>query len=398
MTDTGVQPDDVLEWMEDRVERMGSLLTELVELESPTGDRSAHLASLEVLEAELSDVGMRAERVEGREVGDHLVARPERIRVTAPTQLLLGHLDTVWPLGTLATMPVEQTGDRMSGPGTFDMKSGLVQMLFALRCVHELAVSMPAEPVVLINSDEEIGSPESRELIAELAEAAARAFVLEGSYGPDGDLKTARKGVGRFQLRVKGVAAHAGLDPEAGISAVLEISRQIQRIFELNDPARGITVNVGTVDGGLRPNVIAPEATAEIDCRVRTHADARRVTEELENLDPTTEGIHIQVEGGFGRPPMEPTERNRRLWHDARVAAQSIGLDLHEASVGGGSDGNLTSQHTATLDGLGGVGEGAHAPNEHVRLSKMPERAALLTLLLASPLEDPDPAGVEGPT
>lgn len=391
MTSSGADPAAVLSWMQERADEMTALLTDLAAMESPTNDPTSHHGVRDVLEAQLRQAGMRPEHVPGEDFGDHLMARPEHPRADSPTQLLLGHLDTVWPLGTLAAMPVERTGDVLAGPGTFDMKSGLVQMLFSLRCLKDLAIAVPADPVVLVNSDEEIGSPESRRLIVELASVAVRAFVLEGSLGPGGDLKTARKGVGRFRLRIKGVAAHAGLDPGSGVSAVLEISQQIQHLFELNDPERGITVNVGTVDGGLRPNVVAPEASAEIDCRVPTHGDAHHIEEALAALEPIQEGIELDVEGGFGRPPMEPTPRNRHLWHTAEKAAKELGLDLGEAFVGGASDGNLTSQHTATLDGLGGVGDGAHAPHEHVRLSKMPERAALLTLLMASPV--PEGAG-----
>lgn len=391
MTTTRADPAAVRSWMQERADEMAALLIDLAGQESPTNDPTSHYGVRDLLETQLQEAGMRPEIVSGQDSGDHLMARPEHTRADSPTQLLLGHLDTVWPLGTLQTMPVERTDDVLAGPGTFDMKSGLVQMLFSLRCLRDLGIAVPAEPVVLINSDEEIGSPESGQLIAELASVAVRAFVLEGSLGPGGDLKTARKGVGRFRLRVKGVAAHAGLDPDSGVSAVLEISQQIQRLFELNDPERGVTVNVGTVDGGLRPNVVAPEASAEIDCRVPTHGDAHRIEEALGALEPIQEGIEIEVEGGFGRPPMEPTRRNRHLWHTAEKAAKELGLDLGEAFVGGASDGNLTSQHTATLDGLGGVGDGAHAPHEHIRLSKMPERASLLTLLLASPV--PDGAG-----
>ncbi len=392
MNDSGPSPAVVLEYMKERVDEMSSLLERLAGTESPSSDVASQRDVRDMLADSLDQVGLTTERIRGHEVGDHLRAERARRVEGAPTQLLLGHLDTVWPIGTLDTMPVERTDDRLAGPGTFDMKAGLVQMIFALGAVERLGLPMSVEPVVLINSDEEIGSPESGALIAQLAADAVRAFVLEGSFGSAGDLKTGRKGVGRFSLIVTGVAAHAGLDPGMGTSAVLEIAAQIQRVFELNDPERGVTLNVGTVDGGLRPNVVAPEARAEIDCRVPTHEDARRVEESLRALQPTQEGIRLAVTGGFGRPPMEPTERNRELWETARQAAESLGLGVGEAFVGGGSDGNITSQYTATLDGLGAVGAGAHAPHEHVVVSKMPERAALLTLLLTAPA----PAGDGG--
>jgi glutamate carboxypeptidase len=265
------------------------------------------------------------------------------------------------------------------------MKGGLVQMLFALRALAEAGLEPSVRPIVFVNSDEEIGSPSSVEHIRRLARAAVRAYVLEPSFGPSGKLKTARKGVARFRLRIKGEASHAGLRPEEGVSAILEASHQIQRLFELNDPEQGVTVNVGTIDGGLRPNVIAPEVVADIDARALREEDAARVEREILALTPVQDGISLEVEGGFGRPPLEPTERNRELWDAARRAAAELDIPLEEATVGGASDGNITSAHTATLDGLGPVGEGAHAAHEYVSVSQMPERAALLALLLMMP-------------
>jgi glutamate carboxypeptidase len=212
-----------------------------------------------------------------------------------------------------------------------------------------------------------------------------RAYVLEPSFGPGGKLKTARKGAGQFRLTIKGAASHAGLNPEKGVSAILEASHQIQRLFELNDPERGITVNVGTIDGGLRPNVVAPKVVAEIDVRAFRETDARSVEQAILALAPVQDGISLEVEGGFGRPPLEPTTRNRALWEAARAAAAQLNIPLEEATVGGASDGNITSTYTATLDGLGPVGEGAHAAHEYVSLSQMPERAALLALLIMMP-------------
>lgn len=380
-------PDAVLAWMRAAAPDMTRMLEELIGIETPTTTPQTHDRALALLETSLRDAGYETERLPGEGVGDHLRAVPRDFTPGTATQLLLGHIDTVWDEGTLATMPLTHHGDVLSGPGSFDMKAGLVQMVFALRCLSELGIEAQAAPLVLINSDEEIGSPDSTPLIEQMASTASRAFVMEGSHGPGGDLKTARKGVGRFKLTVKGVAAHAGLDPGSGASAVLEVAQQIQRIFELNDLDAGISVNVGTVDGGMRPNVVAPEATAEIDCRVPTYADAVRIEAALASLQPTRDDVHIEIAGGFRRLPMEPTERNRALWNTAKSAAETLGIDIDEVSVGGASDGNTTSQFTATLDGLGGVGGGAHAPHEHVLVSKLPERAALLTLLLAAPVE-----------
>ena len=363
---------------------MAGLLARLALAESPSLEPAAQRRAAEILAEELTGLGFGVERLAGGRSGDHLLAErgggDER-----PRQLLIGHLDTVWPVGTVDRMPVRIEGGRITGPGVYDMKGGLVQMLFALRALRDLGLEPEARPVVFVNSDEEVGSPSSAEQIGLLARTAVRAFVLEPSFGPFGKLKTARKGVGRFTLRIKGRASHAGLDPEQGVSAVLEASHQIQRLFELNDRERGVTVNVGTIDGGLRPNVVAPEVTAEVDARVLRDEDARLVEAAILALEPVQEGITIEVEGGFGRPPLERTPRNRELWEAAQKAADALGIPIDEATVGGASDGNLTSRHTATLDGLGPVGEGAHAPDEYVSLSQMPERAALLALLVMMP-------------
>jgi glutamate carboxypeptidase len=267
------------------------------------------------------------------------------------------------------------------------MKGGLVQMVFALRALSDLGIQPVATPLVLVNTDEEVGSGDSAPYIRMLARCAARVLVLEPAHGPEGRLKTGRKGVGRFRVAVHGRAAHAGIEPGAGVSAILELSHQVQRLFALNDPGRGITVNVGTIDGGLRPNVVAPRASALVDARVLTREDAERVERAIMGLTPVQDGVTLEIEGHFGRPPMERTERNRALWRIARRAADQLGLDLDEAVVGGASDGNFASLYAATLDGLGPVGAGAHAADEHVVRARMPERAALLALLLAAPLE-----------
>jgi glutamate carboxypeptidase len=284
-------------------------------------------------------------------------------------------------------MPVRVEGNSVRGPGVFDMKGGLVQMVYALRAVRELGLRPPAGCVVVINSDEEIGSPDSTPLIRRLARRAARAFVLEPAFGLAGKLKTARKASGGFTVTVKGRAAHAGVAPEEGASAILEMSHQVQRLFALNDAARGITVNVGTIDGGLRANVIAAEVRASVDVRVRTRQDAEEVEAAIRGLRPVTPGTAVLVEGGIGQAPMEPVPRNQALWHLARDLGRRLGLELHQAAVGGASDGNTTSQYTATLDGLGAVGDGAHAAHEHALIAPLAERCALLVLLLMAPLE-----------
>lgn len=363
---------------------MATLLEHLAIAESPSLEPETQREPFAILADELQSLGFDVSRVVGEAVGDHLKARPAGSE-SGPYQLLLGHMDTVWPTGTIDEMPVRIDDDRLSGPGVYDMKGGLVQMLFALRALRERELRPSVAPLVFINTDEEIGSRESGQEIHELAKGAVRALVTEPSFGPSGRLKTARKGVGRYTVHIKGKASHAGIEPERGISAILEASHQVQRLFELNDHERGITVNVGTIDGGLRPNVVAPEVTAVVDARVLSAQDGQSVDRAIHGLEPTQEGITIEIEGGFGRPPLERTERNRELWEAARTAGGELGIPLDEATVGGASDGNITSLYTATLDGLGPVGEGAHAPHEYVSISQMPERSALLAMLLMLP-------------
>ncbi|MGA2320986.1 MAG: M20 family metallopeptidase [Solirubrobacteraceae bacterium] len=362
---------------------MTALLEQLAKAESPSVEPATQARPFATLADELRSIGFEVERLPGRGTGDHLEARPQGRR--GAYQLLLGHMDTVWPTGTLEQMPVVADDDRVRGPGVYDMKGGLVQMVFALRALHDLHAHSPLAPVVFVNSDEEIGSHDSSTHIRRLAAGAKRAFVLEPSFGPSGKLKTARKGAGYFKVTVEGRASHAGLDPEKGASAILEVSHQIQRLFALNDRERGISVNVGTIDGGLRPNVVAPKVSAEVDVRVLHAEDVEAVEQAILGLTPVEEGVAVEVAGEFDCPPLERTERNVALWHAAQGAARELGIDIDEATVGGTSDGNITSQYTATLDGLGPVGDGAHASHEYVVASQMPERAALLALLLLTP-------------
>lgn len=364
---------------------MAGLLVDLAEAESPSLEAEAQEPARKMLIELLGEIGFRVERLPGVGGCDHLRAILPGGKDSRPKQLLLGHFDTVWPVGTLNRMPVEMREGRLYGPGVFDMKGGLVQTIFALRANLDLGIEMPCRPVILLNCDEEIGSPDSRVHVEAIAAEADRAFVMEPSYGPEGRLKTGRKGVGRFALKVTGVASHAGLDPGAGASAILELSHQIERLFALNDAERGVTVNVGTIDGGMRANIVAPEATGEIEARVPTAAGAEAVERAIRNLEPSDERVSLEVEGSFRRPPLEPTPRNRMLWERARQAAEELGLEIEDAQVGGASDGNFASTLTATLDGLGAVGDGAHAQHEHVVVERMPERAALLARLLAGP-------------
>jgi glutamate carboxypeptidase len=392
---TGDAIERIVGYLQGECPGMVDLLRRLALAESPSDDRAAVAGVLDILTSELGQSGMSVRRFRGRASAGMLYARPRARDRTLPRQLLIGHCDTVWPVGTVSRMPVRVEGDTLRGPGVFDMKGGLVQMIFALRALQALGLRPPAESVVLINSDEEIGSPDSTPLIRRLARCAARAFVLEPAFGQSGKLKTARKASGGFTITVRGRAAHAGVNPEQGASAILEMSHQVQKLFALNDAARGITVNVGTIGGGLRPNVVAPEVRASVDVRVRTRSDAVEVEAAIRALRPVNPQTTIEVEGGIDQAPMEPLPRNQALWRLAQELGRRLGLELDQAAVGGTSDGNTTSQYTATLDGLGAVGDGAHADHEQALIPRMVERCALLVLLLLAPPSrgGPDPGG-----
>jgi glutamate carboxypeptidase len=336
------------------------LLQELVEIESPTGDTS-----------ELRD------RLAGelQAIGGTVAVHGEHLRADfggpgAPL-LLLGHLDTVWPRGTLDVMPWRVEDGRAYGPGSYDMKGGVVVMLEAIRRSADVRALR-----VVLTADEEIGTPTGRGLLAEAVDGVAAAFVCEPPT-PDGGLKTARKGLGRFRIRITGEAAHAG-EPEKGVSAIEELAREILRLHALSDPARGITVNVGVVSGGTRENVVAAEAEALLDVRV-AHA------EDCEVIERALQSPRAEVGGGWTRPPLERTPAGAALFTRAREAGRGLGLELGEATVAGGSDGNLVAAlGVPVLDGLGAEGGGAHALDEHVLVESLPVRAELLARILRS--------------
>lgn len=378
--------EQILAHLRGQQEAMVDLLRRLAQIESPSLDPAAQQPVFDLLAEQLAALGFQVQRVPGQLTGGVLYARPQARPRGAPAQMLIGHCDTVWPHGVLAAMPVRREGDRLAGPGVFDMKGGLVVMLYALRALHDLALQPALTPVIVINSDEEIGSPESTRHIQRLAQAAARVFVLEPGFGPLGHLKTARKGVLRFDVTVQGKSAHAGLAPQEGVSAILELSHVVQQLFALNDWEHGISVNVGEISGGTRPNVIAHEAQAVVDVRVPTVADAGRISAAILGLRATLPGASVMVEQVSASLPLEPTPRNQQLWQQALAAGRLLGLELEAVAVGGASDGNTTSQFTATLDGLGPVGDGAHAAHEHVLVDRLPERAALVALLLLAEL------------
>ena len=385
---TTIHPELLLEHLEANEGDLIEMCDELVAIESPSNDPVATRVILEHLTGEFTRLGYRHRLSAPDRSGGYLYARPIHHRRRAPMQLLLGHVDTVWPIGTLAARPWRVDGTEIHGPGLFDMKAGIVQILFALRTLRDLDIDPPATPLVLFNTDEEIGSRESRVAIDRLSRIATRAFVCEPGLGPRGALKTARKGLAKYTLTVHGRAAHAGLDPDSGASAILELSSVIQHLFALNDRERDITVNVGTIEGGIQANVIAPRSQAVVDVRVLDHDDAQYIDQAIRAIEPTTPGTSITVSGGFGRPPMVRTARNGALFERAKSIGSDLGMEIGEVTAGGGSDGNTTSQHTATLDGLGIIGDGAHAPSERIDVRNLVPRTALLAALLIEPIDD----------
>ena len=352
----------------------------LVALESPSDDPIAVNRCGAELASRLTALGATVTRVASTTAGDHLRASfgqgPRQI-------LLLGHFDTVWPTGQLKTMPLKRENGRLYGPGIFDMKAGIALATLATRAVMAEGGLGQCQVVMLWTTDEEIGSTTSRALIEAEAKRSAAVLVFEPSL-PGGGLKTSRKGVGQFEMCVRGVSAHAGLDPGKGISAVRELARQIIAIDDLQDPASGVTVTVGVIEGGTRANVVPAEARAIIDARAVTRADADRVERTMKALVPQIAGAQLTVTGGFDRPPLERTAAVAGLFAEAQAVARDLGLTLEEGSAGGGSDGNFTAAlGVPTLDGFGAVGDGAHALHEHVEIEALVPRAAVIAGLIA---------------
>jgi glutamate carboxypeptidase len=362
------------------------LLGRLVRAESPSYDKSAVDGCAKIVAAEWRRRGARVRILRQRERGNHVRAELWLGRGRPQGQILvLGHLDTVYELGTLARMPFRIARGRACGPGTFDMKSGLVIALFAAEALRRAHIVPRKRFVFLWTSDEEIGSQSSRRIIEREARRSDAALVLEPAFGPAGCLKTERKGVGTVELVVTGRAAHAGINPQDGVNAVHELTLQIGQLIRLNDPRRGITLQPTVVEGGQFSNVIPDRAQAKFDVRVARLADARRLQEKLREVRPILKGASLKVRGGISRPPLERTAAVRNLFQHAQRLARGMGIALSEASTGGGSDGNFCAAlGVPTLDGLGGVGNGAHSPREHVFTRALPERAALLAGLLSS--------------
>jgi glutamate carboxypeptidase len=327
------------------------------------------------------DLGGRVRRHKQRAFGDILELRFGPARSNRKPILLLGHLDTVWPLGTLKDMPWREEKGRYWGPGVFDMKAGVIMAFAAIGILKELKLSRPI--TLLLNSDEEVGSTVSRPITEKLAAASSAVIVLEPAQGLA--CKTARKGVGLYIVQVTGVAAHSGLDFERGHSAILELARLVEIISGFTDLSIGRTVNCGVISGGTRSNVIAQNAAVEVDVRIAKASDAARVEKLFRSLKPSDPHCKLHITGGINRPPMERRPGTIALYKQARKLAVELGFDLPEVSTGGGSDGNFTAAlGIPTLDGMGAIGEGAHAAHEHVIIEHLIPRTALLAALLAS--------------
>ncbi|HET9840225.1 MAG TPA: M20 family metallopeptidase [Candidatus Angelobacter sp.] len=369
-----------LDFCRRRQSEMLALLQRMVEIESPSDDKAALDRMGEFLAHEFERIGGKVTMYPEKEAGDNLKAEfPGR---SGKPILLLGHFDTVWPMGTLKAMPWRIDSGRAFGPGVYDMKAGITMMIFALRALE--AGGHHHRPVtVLLDTDEEVGSRTGRPLVEATARNCEAVLVLEPSQGPKGHLKTSRKGVGDITLRVRGRASHAGVDFEKGRSAIVELARQLLEVVKFTDLERGITINPGVIQGGTRSNVVAAEAWAEVDLRIARAADADELEQKFAALKPFDPECALDISGGFNRPPMERTEGTVRLFQIAQELGRSIGMGVQESSTGGGSDGNFTSAlGIPTLDGLGALGQGAHASDESIVIGELPQRTALLAGLL----------------
>jgi glutamate carboxypeptidase len=352
----------------------------LVRIESPTTDKTAVDRCGAELASRLERIGGRVTKLPRPDRGDHLLAE---FGCGTSQILLLGHFDTVWPVGQIERMPLVVSNGRLHGPGVFDMKAGIAIAMLAARALLETGAPLAKRVVMLWTTDEEIGSASSRAAIEDEARRSDAVLVLEPSL-PGGALKTARKGCGSFEVTIKGVSAHAGIEPQKGASAVQELARQILAINALQDLERGISVNVVKVSGGLRSNVIPDEARAIVDVRAPTIAAAAEIGAAFRGLRPHDPRTTVESAGGFDRPPLERTAQVERLYRQAQEAARELGQDLAEGATGGGSDGNFTAAlGVPTLDGLGPVGDGAHALHEHVEVESLPDRAALVAGLIS---------------
>jgi glutamate carboxypeptidase len=374
-------PYEILDHFRQRSDELISSIREIVEIESPSLDAERSKAVMLWVESEARKIGMglTIEKIPAEGYGEHLIIRafPGSERPV----LLLGHTDTVHPVGTKAANPTRIDGDKFYGCGIFDMKANVVLMLAALRFIHENQLTPPRPVNIFLSCDEEVGSYSGRPLLEAEARIADHCLIFEPSAA--GRAKTGRKGTGMYTIKAHGIPAHAGLEPEKGASAVLELARQIDRLDCLNSPEIGTTVNVCTVIGGTTTNVIPEHAQCTVDVRFSTLSEAERIDSELKRLAPIGDRVKIEVSGGINRPPMERSDGVIRLFEKARSLALSFGYDLGETQVGGASDGNFVAAlGIPVLDGLGIAGDGAHTLHEHILVGDTPQRATLLTSLL----------------
>ena len=372
-----------LAYFEERRDQIVSTIRELVEIESPSDNKAAVDRFSEVVARKFAALGGKIRIHRANDFGNHLQVDFAGKSGGKPV-LLLGHYDTVYPLGTLASMPCRIVDNKLTGPGVLDMKSGIALMLQSIAALQDWHDGELPRPVsVLLVSDEEVGSDSSRSITQSLAKKAAAVLVLEPSNGLEGAVKTARKGVGEYQIKVTGKAAHAGLDFQKGANAIVELARQIEKVSAFTDIKKGVTVSVGLVSGGSRTNVIPAEAVAQVDVRIARLKDAAGIDKKMRSLRPFNRKCKLEITGGINRPPMDRTPGVAALYTKAVAIARDLGWKLGEAAVGGGSDGNFTaSLGIPTLDGLGAVGDGAHASHEHILISELPRRAALVAGLI----------------
>ncbi|MDJ0332982.1 M20 family metallopeptidase [Planococcus sp. S3-L1] len=371
----------VIEQIEKNHESMLDYLKQIVEHESYSTDKE----KLDVLAEWLSEafkelVGGTTSIIKIEKYGNHVRCEWGE----GPNQILiLSHFDTVWPIGTLKNNPFRIEDGVAKGPGVFDMKGGLVQGLFALKALRETGIQLNKKIVFFFDSDEEIGNPTSKSFIEEEAKKSDYVFVLEPGMTLEGGIKTSRKGVGVYKLEITGIPAHSGIDPEKGVSAIDELAKQIVKLHEVTNFSTGTTINVGKISGGSATNVMAEKATADIDVRAKTASELKKIHEMIMNLKPIKDNILLKVTGEINRMPLERTDSVISMFGTAQmIAKKQIGFDLVEKETGGGSDGNLTAPFAPTLDGLGAVGDGAHANHEHLLVNHMNERCALLAGLL----------------
>jgi len=373
----------IRETVSDHKEWFIQRLKKYVEAESPTDDFIQNRKLLHAIAEDFKELDYQVEWKESVLSAGQIICRPEKSELQED-QLLIGHADTVWPVGTLDKMPWKIDNNVIRGPGVYDMKAGIVMMQLSIKIMKELDLKPNLRPVVMITSDEETGSRDSWDEIEKIAQSVNRVFVPEPSMGLEGKIKTERKGSGRYQIKVKGEEAHSGVEPEKGASAIVEMAHIIQKIDDLNDYENGISLNVGLISGGKAVNIVPGDCSIEVDLRYMEKSDGEEIDEKIKSFKSELKETEIIIEGGLRRPSVVKNERNQKLWKLAQKCAQELDLKVEEGLSGGGSDGSITGQFTATLDGMGAVGEGAHSPSEKILVDETLNRAALLTAMLIS--------------